>query len=140
LRAGLVDKPLKVVMLERLLASGTWMNREQLAEGASSSPAAIDDALADLVLEKKADYRQGVGYRLAGGQMAREAGKVLARDGTHRAMAGATVKDEYRVGVAQRTAALGVVMFELALPKARTLDEQLLQVQALGGFLTKGLS
>lgn len=122
------------------MASGTWMNREQLSDGASSSPAAIDDALADLVLEKKADYRQGVGYRLAGGQMAREAGKVLARDGTRRSMAGAMVKDEYRVGVAERTDTLGVLMFELALPKPRTLDEQLRQVQALGGFLTKGLS
>lgn len=56
-------RPLKTVMLERLVASGAWMTRQDLAQGASCSPWAIDDALADLVLEHKAVYRAGVGYR-----------------------------------------------------------------------------
>lgn len=58
-------QPLRDVMLARLQASTTWLDRHALSAGASSSNWAIDDALADLVLERLAVYRQGKGYRLA---------------------------------------------------------------------------
>lgn len=73
LPVAVVCRPLSVVMLERLLASGHWMTRDALADGASSSPVAIDDALADLVLEKRAQYLRGVGYRAVGADAQRPA-------------------------------------------------------------------
>lgn len=121
--------------------SGTWMSRAALAKGASTSPAAIDDALADLVLEKKAEYRQAVGYRLAGTEMARLAAKKLRAEGLARSVCARQVKDEYRVGVAEQRRALGLVMYELAMPMPPEgpgfLDALQRQVDAVIEF-TKG--
>jgi hypothetical protein len=132
-------RPLKAVMFDRLQASGTWMSREDLAQGASSSPVAIDDALADLVLEKKAEYRQAVGYRLAGTVLAREAMRQLREGGLQRAVCARPVKDEYRVGVAERHADLGLVMYELAMPLERELVAHLHQVDGVVNFSKGGL-
>lgn len=136
-------RTLKGVMLARLMDSGAWMSREALARGASTSPAVIDDALADLVLEKKAEYRKAVGYRLAGSELVRTAVKKLRAEGLSRAVCGRQVRDEYRVGVAQAHAALGLVMYELALPMPEpgpdALAQHLRQVDALIEFTKRGL-
>jgi hypothetical protein len=118
---------LKDVMLGRLMDSGTWMDREALAAGASLCSLAIDDALADLVLEGKAEYRQGVGYRLRGTDLARQACKKLRDEGLSRAVLGRQVKGEYRVGVAERHDTLNLVMYELALPMPAPGPDQLVQ-------------
>lgn len=135
---GDFSRPLKDVMLERLMDSGTWLSRAALAQGASTSAAAIDDALADLVLEKKAEYRQAVGYRLAGTELTRAAVKKLRCEGLSRSVLGCQVKDEYRVGVAERRDILGLVMYELALPMPPVgpdqLTEHLRQVNAVIEF------
>lgn len=57
--------PLRDVMLKRLQATSVWLDRHALSAGASASNWAIDDALADLVLDRLVVYRQGFGYRLA---------------------------------------------------------------------------
>ena len=50
-------RSLKTRMLERLVMSPGWLTPATLAAGLSTSRPAIEDALADLVIEKKADYR-----------------------------------------------------------------------------------
>lgn len=136
---GQCGRPLRVVMLERLVDSGTWMSRDELASNASSSPPAIDDALADLVVEGKAEFRQAVGYRLAGTELARAAAKKLRAEGLVRSVCGRQVKDEYRVGVAEQRDGLGLVMYELAMPMPDSLDGHLRQVNAVIEFTRRGV-
>lgn len=138
---GLITRPLKAVMLERLMDCGTWMDRHALAANASLCAMAIDDALADLVIEGKAEYREHVGYRLAGTPVARRAVRMLQREKVSRAVYSQQVGKEYRVGVAERREgadALGVVMYELALPMPapgpKAAQQHLAQVQALCDF------
>ena len=139
---GQSGRPLKAVMLERLMDGGTWISREALAKGASTSAHAIDDALADLVLERKAEWRQGSGYRLAGTEMPRAAVKQLRADGLARSVCGRQVKNDYRVGVAEQRKDLGLVMFELALPMPAEgpdhLRLHLLQVDEILKFTKEG--
>ena len=130
--------PLVRRMLKRLVASGTWVDRADLTAGLNAGVEAVEDALADLVLEGHAEYREAVGYRLAGSPMAREAARLLVREKVQRAVTGRQVGREYRVGVAERRADLGVVMFELALPLPEpgpgALEVHLKQVDAVLAF------
>lgn len=118
---------LKNTMHKRLMDAGTWISREALGDGASTSRAAIDDALADLVLEGKAEFRHAVGYRLAGTELTRQAVKKLRAESLSRAVLGRQVKDQYRVGVAEQRKELGLVMYELALPMPAPGPDQLVQ-------------
>lgn len=134
--------PLKTVLLRRLMASGTWMRRAELTQGCSTSPLAIEDALADLVIDRQAVYRDDVGYRLSGTPLARQAAKTLLEKGLARAVCGRQVKDEYLVGVAEQQAELGLVMYELAMPMPASgpefVAEHLRQVDAVIEFSTRG--
>lgn len=132
---------LKTQMLERLIDCGTWMMRRDLVEGLSRSPLAIEDALADLVIEGRAEFRQQGGYRLAGGALARRAAYMLRKERTCRAVFGQQVGSEYRFGVAEMRQ-LGarlektLVMYELAMPMPpsgpKHLEEHMRQVMAVG--------
>ena len=109
--------PLVRRMLKRLVASGAWVDRADLTAGLNAGVEAVEDALADLVLEGHAEYREAVGYRLAGTELAREAARLLLISKTRRGVAAKPVGNEYRVGVAERRGGdLGLVMFELAIP------------------------
>lgn len=140
---GDFSRPLKEVILERLMDGGTWMSREALAKGASTSNPAIDDALADLVLERRAEYRQAVGYRLAGTELERAAVKQMRAQGLTRSVCGRQVKNEYRVGVAEQRGALGLVMFELAMPMPKPgpdgLVQHMAQLNAVIEFTKRGM-
>ena len=129
---------LKDVMLGRMMDSATWMSREELAQGVSTSPLAIDDALADLMLEAKAEYRQAVGYRLKGTELSRQAMKQLRAQNLARSICGRQVKDEYRVGVAEKRDILNLVMYELALPMPpsgpQQLEQHMRQINAVIDF------
>lgn len=142
--SGQSGRPLKTVMLERLMDGGTWIGREALAKGASTSVHAIDDALADLVLEGKAEWRQGSGYRLAGTELCRTAMKQLRAEGLSRSILGRQVKAEYRVGVAARCDILNLVMYELALPMPPDgpdhLAQHMRQAEAILKFTTGEIS
>lgn len=130
-------RPLKAVMLDRLMDCGTWLTMEQLAEGASTSQPAIEDAVADLVLEGKAEYREAVGYRLAGTALTRAAVVGMRRNGTRRHVVAQQIKNEYRAGVAEQRAELGVVMYELAMPLATEVAGHMRQVRAVMDLATR---
>lgn len=59
-----------------LVDAGKWVKRTDLAK-ASGVKAAVEDALADLVLEDKVEYSPAMGYRLSGGEQVREAARAL---------------------------------------------------------------
>jgi hypothetical protein len=118
--------------------SGTWMSRQALTKNIKRKPEAVDDALADLVIERRAEYREAVGYRLAGTALTREAAKTLRANGLLKAVCGRQVGDEYHVGVAQAHQSLGMVMYEMTLPMPDTLDGHINQVNAIVKF-TEGV-
>ena len=131
--------PLKTRMLNRLLGAAGWTQRDALAKGLSTCPMAIDDALADLVVEDAAEFKQGVGYRLKGTVLCREAMRMLKRERLQRAVKVATSGDRVRIGVAEHTPGFGLVMYELELPAVALGDGPNYQKQlnAILKFTTK---
>ena len=138
-------RPLRPQLLERLIDAGTWCSREELTAGTSSSQLALEDCLADLVVDGVAEYRKDAGYRLAGGVMARRAAQLMRRERLTRAVCANPMGGEYRVGVAERKdcESLDMVMYELALPMPEPgpggLAEHMRQVQAVMDLTTKGM-
>jgi hypothetical protein len=130
------QQSLRTALVNALIDAGTWMGRDELQAGQSCSVIALDDALADLVMEEQVDFRANVGYRLAGTNVCRRAAQLMRREGKKAAVVGAPHKDGYRVGVAEHRAAVGLVMYELALP-APAPDEDALQVhlEQVGGVI-----
>lgn len=141
---GACTRPLRSQFLNRLIAAGTWVKRETLVDGSSSIPAVIEDALADLVVEGKAEYRADMGYRLAGSAQARRAAQLLRQSKTKRAVFGEPVGNEYRVGVAElvQREGLALVMYDMTLPMPEpgpdSLPQQQRMTDALLEFTTKG--
>lgn len=138
-------RPLRQIFLARLIDAGNWVSRDELTADTSSSTLAVEDALADLVVDGQAEYRQHVGYRLAGGVQARRAAWLL-RNGNHtRAVFAEPVAGEYRVGVAERPdrESLNLVMYELAMPMPEpgpdSLAQQQRMAQAVLDLATKGM-
>jgi hypothetical protein len=136
---------LKTQMLERLIDAGSWLMRHELVVGlSSSSPLAIEDALADLVIEGKAEFRQAGGYRLAGGALARRAAYLLRTERKGRAVFGQQDGANYRVGVAEMRQ-LGarlektLVMYEVAMPMPpsgpKHLEQHMRQVWGVVGLV-----
>lgn len=110
---------IKMQLLRRLVAAGTWQRREVLSHRLEKSPLStllVEEALADLVVEGKAVYRADVGYRLSGTALCRQAAKELQEKGLARAVHAKQEGQEYLVGVAQAHKELGMVMYELAMP------------------------
>ena len=139
---------LKTQMLLRLIDAGDWMARTALVAELSSSPPAIEDALADLVIEGKSEYRSGYGYRLAGGVQARRAAWLLRRRNAPRATVGEQIKGEYRLGVAEMQpigpgGELSLVMFEMSIPMPadgpEQLDKHMRQIRAISDYSTRGI-
>lgn len=126
---GHCTRPLRSQFLNRLIAAGTWVNRERLVDGCSSMPAVIEDTLADLVVEGKAEYRSDMGYRLAGSAQARRAAQLLRQSKTKRAVFGEPVGKEYRVGVAElvQREGLDLVMYDMTLPMPEPGPDSLAQ-------------
>ena len=110
------SRPLKTRMLNRLLGAEGWTQRDALASGLSTCLIAIDDALADLVADDAAEYKQGVGYRLKGTVLCREAMRMLKRERVQRAVKAAPLDGMWRIGVAEHRQGFGLVMYELELP------------------------
>lgn len=59
-----------------LVDAGNWVKRQDLAK-VSGVKSAIEDALADLVLEERVEFSPAMGYRLAGGEQVRDAARAL---------------------------------------------------------------
>ena len=114
----------------------TW---EALADGLSTCPMSIDDALADLVADDAAEYKQGVGYRLKGTVLCREAMRMLKRERVQRAVKAAPFDGMWRIGVAEHRPGYGLVMYELELPEIAITDgpKYQQQINAILKFTTK---
>lgn len=109
-------RTLKDRMLNRLLGARGWLQGADMAEGLSTSQPAIEDALADLVLEELAEFKLATGYRLKATALCREAMRTLKRTKKQRAICGHPFGNVYRVGVAEHREGLGLVMWELEVP------------------------
>lgn len=123
------QKSLRGRLVDALIDSGTWMSPGELRavyEGGMES--VVEDTLADMVIEGDVDYRENVGYRLAGSLICRKAARLLRLEGKRVAVWGEAAKEGYVLGVAEQRAAFGVVMYEMALPAAGE-DQDALQVQ-----------
>lgn len=123
-------------LTDALIDGGTWMSRDELQAGQECSAVALEDALADLVIGGVADHRANVGYRLAGTNVCRRAAQLMRRDGKRAAVVGGPGKDGYRIGVAEHRAAIGLVMYELAMPLPEPGQDALqVHLEQLGGVL-----
>lgn len=135
--APATGRPLRTVFLERLIDAGTWVHRDELTADTSSCAPAIEDALADLVVEGKAEYREHSGYRLAGTLVQRRAAALLRKQRHSQAkrrcgVYSEVIGDEIHIGVAEErdaVADLGVVMYQLAVPLPTDPTERLAKQQ-----------
>lgn len=137
--------PLRTKVLRLLLTRGSWVQRDAFNPLATCQPA-LEDVLADLVIEGHAEFKRYAGYRLLGGAQVREARVQLMTDPTLlRAVAAAEVQtdagQQLVMGVAERRAELGgaVVTYQMELPVCGSPSELLAQAQALAGFCKTGL-
>jgi len=130
--------PARKRAVDLLVRAGTWVSRAELSTLSTCVPA-VDDALADLIVEGVAEYRENVGYRLAGTPAARRAAQLMAKSGRRAAAVGVPGPDFYRVGVAEQRAQLGLLMYELALPNPEpgpaALQKHLAQVEGVIAFV-----
>lgn len=139
-----VGRPLRARVLEALAAAGTWVARAELDALTQCAPA-LEDVLADLVLELRVEYQRFVGYRLAISPLVRLALQELQQEsGLRRALKAKTTekngRSQVRIGVAERRADLGgaVLTYDMALPVCDTPEAALAQAQALLDFCSKG--
>lgn len=115
---GVLETPAFKSALEALMRSGSWVERRAL-DGLAHSPVAMDDALADLVMLGRAEYRAMVGYRLTQPRVVRAAARQLALDPTlQRHVELLQVDVGVHMGVAKRSGpgVLDVAMFGMVLP------------------------
>jgi hypothetical protein len=137
-------RTLRADVLDALAGAGTWVAREALDALTTCAPA-LDDVLADLVVEGRAEFRQFVGYRLALSPLARQSLQKLKQEPLVRRVVSAYTAEKngrsmVRVGVAERRADLGgaVVTYDMALPVCDSPDAALAQAQAWMHFLANG--
>lgn len=145
--------PLRRLVLERVARSGGWVARDELADLTTCEPA-LDDALADLVVDGALTFEAAMGYRMALPELQRRALARLLRDpkkggvgGFSRCVEVRQVMRQVLVAVAERRAemadrggwpeGLGVATYALELPESP--DEataQALAVRMLSSFAT----
>jgi hypothetical protein len=109
---------LRTRALHALIDAGTWVSRVEMDTLSTCVPA-VDDALADLVVEGLAEHRPNVGYRLAASAAVRRAALIQRRTGKRLATAGMAGRDFYSLGVAQERPDVGLVLFELQVPNPK---------------------
>lgn len=135
-------RPARQVLLERLMDAGTWVSPHELTDGISTCRPAVEDAVADLVIEGKAEYREHVGYRLAGSVLQRRAAMLFRENRNSQArrrtgVYGEARGREFRIAVVEErcTAVTDPVMYELSVPlpedPTESLQTQERAVQAL---------
>lgn len=137
--------PLRTKVLRVLLTQGTWVDRTALNHLTTCQPA-LDDVLADLVIDGHAEFKKFAGYRLCGGPQVRAARVQLMTDpALVRAVSAVEQQTDAGpqlvMGVAERLPELGgaVVTYQVALPVCGSPSELLAQAQALAGFFKTGL-
>lgn len=130
--------PLRGQVLDLLVDAGTWVSRDELNTLSTCAPA-VDDAIADLVIEGLAEHRKNVGYRLAATEACRRALQLQRRTGKATVAVGQPGRDAYRVGVVETLPGRGRVAYELELPNPQpgpdALQVHLAQVQGVIDFI-----
>ena len=134
-------RPLKTRMLDRLVAANGWVVPQVLVEGLSTSPVAIEDALADLVVEQLAEFMPAAGYRFKATYLCRQAARQLVQSDDRRVVLARPDGNTFRVGVAQRMAS-GLMVYELEMPLppagAQHLPQHQQQVDLILKLTTQG--
>lgn len=137
-------RTLKDRMHRRLMLAVRWVSGPELADGLSTSAPAIEDALADLVLEGLAEFDADQGYRLKASQLCRDATRMLLRRKVQRAVAGQSFEGCYRIGVAEHREGLGLVTYELEFPASADgpdfLDLHMAQINQILKFTEQGMA
>lgn len=119
---------------DALIAAGTWVTRRDLA-GLTTSTVALDDVLADLVIDGRAEFRQAVGYRIAGTELTRKAlQQLVRRPHLNRFVIARQVERRFSLGIAERRAEIGLVSYEMELPEAEDDAGAIAQAQAMANF------
>lgn len=138
-----VGQPLRRVVLGALASAGTWVARADLDRLSTCAPA-LDDVLADLVAEGRAEHQPAAGYRLALSPLARQALQQLQQEpGLQRALKAKTFEKNgrslVRIGVAERRAELagGAVTYDAELPVCEGPAAALEQAQAFMDLCAK---
>jgi hypothetical protein len=131
-----MSRVLKDQMAKRLMLATRWVTGDELAEGLSTSPVAIADAMADLVVEGHAEHMPGMGYRFNVSALCREAARALIRGKQARHVVGKPFENVYRLGVAEHRPGLGVVTYDMELPLPAELNDypKLLKAISMGGM------
>jgi hypothetical protein len=109
-------RPLTARLVDQLIDAGTWVSKDEFQARQRCGLRNLEDALADLVIEARVEFRERVGYRLAGTPLCRRAAQLGRQEGKPAAMAGEAGKDGLHVGVAVRRPDLGLLLYELELP------------------------
>lgn len=138
--ALIASAPLKRRALDMLMLDGSWVSRSELDALSAYTPA-LDDALADLVVEGLAEFKQGIGYRLAGGPLVRASVKRLMKDPALSAFHTARqIERVMHVGVARRhpTRDGELLVYSYALPEPATDAEAAQQATALAQLYASG--
>lgn len=140
-----MSAPLRSRVLRVLLVQGPWVERAALNR-LTTCEAALDDVLADLVIDGHAEFKKYVGYRLCGGPLVRQARlQLLANPALLRAVAADTLEldggSQVVMGVAERRPELGgaVVVYQMELPPCGSPGAALAQSQALVVWLQSNL-
>ena len=121
-----MSRALKDRMARRLMLATRWVSAGELADGLSTCQVAIDDALADLVVEGHAQTNGEsplMGYRFNASALCREAARQLMRGKSVRQVVGKPFESVYRLGVAEHRRGLGVVTYDLELPLPADLND-----------------
>lgn len=119
-------------VLNILMDAGTWVHREDLSPASTCVPA-LDDAVAELVMEGLVEFRQNVGYRLVASQLSRRAAQLMRRRRVPAAAVAARGSScRFQVGVCE-TVVGRVVLHDLTLEAES--DEQLVDQMYQFGVL-----
>ncbi|MGE4241747.1 hypothetical protein [Ramlibacter sp.] len=94
-------RTLRSNVVDQLIESGGWLTSTELQDRLSCSQVALEDTLADLVVERKVEFWQSVGYRLAGTTLTRRAAQLMRERGVPAAAIAQRLGREFRVGVSE---------------------------------------
>ncbi len=126
---------LRARALNRLMEAGSWLGREQL-QALTTCQSALDDVLADLVVDQQVEFRPHGGYRLVGTPAARRAAQLMRRSDRKAAAVVLRGREFVHVGVAEHRAVVGLVWYELAIPHPDPdLNALERQLEQLGGVI-----
>lgn len=119
-----METPSYKAVMKVLMARGTWVDRAELSSCSTCVPA-LEDALADMVLAGKVEYRVGVGYRLQHSVLVRHAVRELvSKPDLKKSVRLIQRADGVHLGIAKRTGpdVLDMAMADMVVPLPKGAD------------------